>query len=61
MRVRIAAERRVDRAVALAERGGAVDVDRRALGVGDRRQRHAVADELVGAVSGEAGHGGCAT
>ena len=45
--VRIVAERGVDRAVALAQHGGAVDVDRRAHGVGNGRQRHAVADELV--------------
>ena len=46
-RVRIAAERPVDRLVALAERRGAVDVERRAFGGRDGGQRHAVADQRV--------------
>ena len=46
-RVRIAGERLVDLAVAIAERARAVDVERRPFGGGDGGQRDAVADQVV--------------
>src|SRR5581483_4560499 len=46
-RMGIAAERLVNGAVARPDGVGAVDVDRRGGGVGNRRQRHAVAHELA--------------
>src|SRR5262249_12184845 len=46
-RVRVAVERLVDRAVAIANRRCAVDVDRRADRRGDLGERHSVADEVV--------------
>ena len=55
-RVRIRPERVVDRAIAADDGGGAVDVERRALGGGKVGERHAVADEGV-VVSMESGHG----
>ena len=55
--VGILAEARDDVAVALAEERRAVDVERRAFGGGDRRQRDAVADELLRGL-GEADHSG---
>ena len=45
--MRIGAECFVDRAIAFADRLGAIDVQRRAFGLGDRRKRHTVAHELV--------------
>ena len=46
--VRMAAEGVVDRAVALAQHGGAVHVDRGPFRFSDRRQRNAVAHKLSG-------------
>ena len=44
--VRILAERFVDGAIALADCGGAVHVQRRAFGISDRDERHTVTNKL---------------
>ena len=56
--VRMGAESGVDRTIAIAQHRRAVDVDRGAFGLGDRRQRNAVAFELLGRAE-EAGHDVC--
>ena len=53
--VRIAAEGAVDRTIALAQHGGAVDVDRCPFRFSDRRQQNAVAHKLLGS-TGETDH-----